>query len=380
MTGIGGKVPAARARAARDLRTVAVAVCFLALSGGVWMWLSGSAAQRREKVLASVPAFPARGQEQPSRHASAPRTSPPVAPRRVDPAPADKPVGPAREDAITSFVLKPAHNVALVHVNALLNTPLFDRIRQCMPAEWGKLMENAARIGIDLERDVDRLAVTADGMAMSGFFDGKPIARNIAGSWPDREQREYRGQTIWLSHGVGIAQVGNLLVLGPPDSMDKLLDRVLDPAPQGTDPQDIYGDVFMRTDLSDLRDSAGGGVPPDALGAVLDGLSNVTVRANVWDMVALSVEGKPHAGRSVHDLAGMARGMISLASEQLDPNDVELATLAELAKVTSSTEALNIDLALPVNDVFDKLHFPCPSAAASRQRRDEVGPVSRDSR
>lgn len=261
---------------------------------------------------------------------------------------------------MTSFVLQPSHNVALVHVNALLNTPLFDRIRQCMPAEWDKMTEGAAQLGIDLERDVDRLALTADGMAMSGFFDGKPIARNIARSWPDPEERAYRGRPIWVSRYSGIAQIGNLLVIGSRDSMDKLLDRALDPAPENGDPQDVYGDVFMRSDLSDLRGSGERG-NPGVMSAILDGLSGVTVRANVWDTVALSVEGKPQPGRSVNDLAGMARGAIALAREQVDPSNVELATLAELAKVSGSGEALNVDLALPMNDLFEKLHFPCPA-------------------
>ena len=233
-------------------------------------------------------------------------------------------------------------------------------------------------MGVDLERDVDRLAVSADGMAMSGFFEGKPIARTIAGYWPDAEERPYRGQSIWISRHAGIAQVGNVVVAGTADSMERLVDRALDPPPQGADPNDVYGDVFMRSDLTDLRRSAGGSSDP--VQAMLDGLSGVTVRANVWDMVALSIEGKPQAGRSVADLAAMARGAISLAREQLDPSEVELATLAELAKVTGSGEAVNIDLALPMNDIFDKLHFPCPGAQGTAQAQDQSGSASRDRR
>lgn len=373
MTLVPRKSPA-RGRLARDLRTGAVAVCVLALSGAVWMWMSRSAADLRAQVIASVPAFPARGQKQPSRTASPGR----AAPRRADPPLAREPARPATQDAITSFVLKPAHTVALVEVNALLNTPLFDRIRRCIPAQWGNLTEGAAKIGVDFERDVDRLAVTEDGIAMSGFFEGKPLARNIARSWPELEEVEYRGHPIWFSRGMGIAQVGNLLVAGPSGSMDKLLDRALDPAPEGADPQEVYGDVFMRSDLSDLRGTETGTGKPDAVRATLDGLSGVTVRANVWNMVALSVEGKPRSGHSANDLAEMARGALSLAREQLDPGDVELATLAELAKVNNSDDALSIDLALPVNDIFDKLHFPCPGPQTSG--RDHLGTVSRDPR
>lgn len=353
--------PPRRERTLRDLRTAAVALCLLAISGSVWMWMSRGAADRREKVLAGVPEFPVRGQRGDIRP-SGPR-SPRPAPPAVAAVPAAEQAGPARKlDAMTSFVLKPSKNVALIHVNALLNTPLFDRIRQCMPAQWAGFTDGAAKMGLDLERDVDRLAMSSDGMAMSGFFEGKPIARNIAQQMPEMTERTYRGQSIFTSRGGGIAQVGSLLLAGPADSMEALLDRALDPAPTAADPEDIYGDVFMRTDLSDLRASGDGAATPDAVRALLDGLSGVTVRANVWDTVALSVEGKPQAGRSVGDLAAMARGAISLVRDQLDPGEVELATLAELAKVSSAKDALNIDLALPVNDLFDKLHFPCPGA------------------
>jgi hypothetical protein len=375
MTALPPRASAARERTARDLRTAAVAACVLVLSGVAWVWMSRNAVERRERVLSSVPAFPARGQEQQSRRPPAGDSGRPVPPRRVDLPPPGGPVRAAKADPMTSFVLQPAHDVALVHVNALLNTPLFDRIRQCMPAEWGKMTEETAQLGIDLERDLDRVAVTADGMAMSGFFDGKPIARNIARDWPDLEEREYRGQPIWLSRHGGIAQIGNLVVMGPRGSMDKLLDRALDPAPEGADPQDVYGDLFMRSDLSNLR-GRGEGANPDVMGAILEGLSGVTVRANVWDMVALSVEGKPQPGRSVNDLSGMARGAIALAREQLDPSNVELATLAELAKVSGSGDSLNVELALPMNDIFDKLHFPCPAPEQGSASRDPSSRLS----
>ena len=96
-------------------------------------------------------------------------------------------------------MLKPAPYVALVHVNALLNTPLFARIKECVPVGWRQVTESMEQLGIDVERDVDRVAMMADGMALSGFFEGKPIARNIASQWSEVEERSYRGQTLWMS-------------------------------------------------------------------------------------------------------------------------------------------------------------------------------------
>jgi hypothetical protein len=225
------------------------------------------------------------------------------------------------------------------------------------------MSKGSSDLGIDFERDIDRIAVATDGIAMSGFFEGKPIVQTIVAHEGGYEERQYRGNTIWMSQSGGFAQIGNLVLWGPPESMERLVDRAIDPAPEGADPEDIYGDIFVRTDLAGRSARANATM----LDAVLAGLNGVTVRANVWDMVALSVEGTPQAGRSVTDLAALARAALSVARQQLDPNDVELATLADLAKVSSSDGALKLDLALPMNDVFDKLHFPCPGAKKVEQ-------------
>jgi len=346
------------ARNRRDARTVVLALLLLGVCGGLWVWLSSGAGERREKMLATIPAFPERGQEDKPRRAQGGPAAPRPPARSIE---VVKPAAPKKIDPITSFVLAPAPTVALIHVNALLNTPLFARIKECLPTRWGEVNQRMEDMGIDLERDVDRVAMVGDGMAMSGFFEGKPIAEAMANKWPDHQTRTYRDSQVYSSGRTAVAQVGNLIIVGRAEGMDAMLDRALDPPAAGTDSGDIYGDIFMRSDLSSFQsEGKRGSDQRDAMQAILDGMKGMTVRANVWDSVALSVEGKPKDGKSVGDLARMARGAISLAREQLDPSDVELSTLAELAKVAGSKDALNVDLALPANDLFDKLHFPCP--------------------
>src|SRR5205085_5170165 len=106
------------------------------------------------------------------------------------------------------------------------------------------------------------------------------------------ETHLHRGQTVYTSSALAAAQLGNLVIVGEPASIDRLIDRAVDPPPAGADPQDIYGDVFLRSDLSEIRDSQG---PRTAADALLRQLAQVTARANVWDSVALSIEGKPQA-------------------------------------------------------------------------------------
>jgi hypothetical protein len=260
---------------------------------------------------------------------------------------------PAR-DGLTSFALSgESANVGVVHVNALFNTPLFERLRQCMPEEFAQIEAGGAGLGVDLTRDLDRVAITSSGVAMSGFFEGKPVAAAIAGS--SARSEDYRGATLFSRPSGCVAQSGNLVLMGRGDDCRPLVDAALTPAPP--DAQDtIYGDVFFRTDLSALR----GQGAPDELRALVDGLSGVTVRANVWDSVALTVEGTPAAGQNVRDLEQMARGAIALVKSQLDDDQVEVRALADLAKVGRDAHVLQVDLALPAQDLFDKLHFPCP--------------------
>src|SRR5438132_2779654 len=91
-----------RQRTVADLRTLAIAAAVLAAAGAVWMWMSKSAAERRESVLAGVPAFPAPGQEPRARGASTADPSRPFPPQGLHPAPANEALPPARLDPMTS--------------------------------------------------------------------------------------------------------------------------------------------------------------------------------------------------------------------------------------------------------------------------------------
>ena len=361
----------------RDLRAALIAVLLLLACGALWVWTSSDARDRRQAALSSVPDFPSRGQ--PASHArrplaQAPRLPPPPVLR----ADAGQPPPPRqRIDSMTSFVLHPAHTIGVVNVNALLNTPLFAKIKECLPLRFERIAEQSSRLGIDFERDLDRVALFEGGVAMSGFFAGKPVAESIAAAAGQPTSTEtYRGTTIYSSQRFAVAQIGNVVVQGSTDQIRGLVDRVLDPPPASADPQDVYGDVFLRSDLEGLREGrkSGDNSARDAMGAMLDSLGGLTARANVWDSVALSLEGTPRGGASVGELAKMARGAIQLARDQVDQEEVELSTLADLARVAGTGDELRVDLALPAKDLFEKLHFPCPGRNEPAQPRRSPGP------
>src|SRR5262249_32121407 len=200
--------------------------------------------------------------------------------------------------------------------------------------------------------DVDRFGIVPDGVAMSGFFEGKPVAQALVG--PDASSEEYRGATVWSSPRNCAAQMGNLVVSSSKSNDCRaMVDRALAPAPDDG-PDQLYGDISLRTDLEPFRQDAA----PE-LRALVESLEGLTFRANVWDSVAVSVEGAPRAGRSVSDLSQMAKGAVSVLKGQIDEDQVELKTLADLAKVSTDSGKLQIDLALPAQDLFDRFKIAC---------------------
>jgi hypothetical protein len=311
------------------------------------LWNSREARERREVTLAGVPAFPQPRQE--------PAQRKPLVSSAKLPAVKPPPQRPRqRQDGVLSFVQGSKGTVALVNVNALFNTPLAERLRRCLPKEFHDLESGVE--GLDFTRDLDRVAFTpGGGMVVSGFFEGKPAVQKFLQAGATGGSDEYRGATIVNSDGNCRAQMGNLVVFGPSGSCRDSVDRALEPTSEAA-PDEIYGDLYLRSDLEAMR---GSGTPPE-LKPLVDALSGLTLRANVWDSVALSVEGNPTSGKDARELEQMARGAMQLFKGQLGDDQVELQALAELTKVTSQDGKLSMDLALPVADLFEKLHLPCP--------------------
>ncbi|MBS2024689.1 MAG: hypothetical protein JST92_19990 [Deltaproteobacteria bacterium] len=364
-----------------DLFTLLAAVAILLVVVASWFVLSHRHEARRKEVLAGVPEFPEPKQAQRTQG-----MSDDFGLHRAQ-AEAQHPVADAgtiqskdrRVDRMDAFVLGPSHNMMLVRVNSLFNTPLYDRFKECAPEEFKDMQEGMKRLGVDPEKDIDRVAMMEGGVAVSGFFEGKPIAETITRNW-NATPTTYRGQTIYVRDGGGcLTQVGNLILTGRPRDdqqadCESLVDRVLDP-PEGN-PDDVYGDLYARSDLERFQ-SGGSAVPKDQdmLQQVLDGMNGVTMRANVWNDVAVSVEGAPKDDKKLNDLVHMARGALQLAKTQVGEDDDKLQALADLAKVSAQEGQLKIDLALPADDLFDRLDLPCPGRvqrhSSARQKAAE---------
>jgi hypothetical protein len=334
-------------------QSLLVAALLLIAIVASWWYFAGRSEEARQETLAGVPDFPTPGQVIVRRE---PNQKLPVRaqPAKAPPAPASR-----KPDRLNAFALAPGHSVSVIQVNALFNTPLFDRFHACAPKEFGEMEKSLHDRGVDLEKDIDRIAMVPGGFAINGFFDGKPIAETFAHADDGNTQKhEYRGQTIYtLPNGGCASQQGNLIVVAPAgsDGCEPLIDRTLDTSASEEQEQELYGDLYARSDLQHVAQGESGPVED-----LLNELSGVTVRANVWDDVAVSLEGTPADGDKLRDLTNMARGAVSLAKSQLGEDDDKLQALADLAKVQSEGGKLKVDLALPADELFSRMHLPCP--------------------
>ena len=344
----------------RDAFTLAAAALLLALGAGFFYLWTERARERRDLVLQGVPEFPKPGQQVTQRRAPLGKPAPAPPPKPVEtPAPAQQP----SKDRLAAFALAPTKSVAVVQINALLNTPLWARFKECAPDALREVEAVSKELGLDFERNLDRAAIVPGGVGISGFFEGKPIAERIAAKGGDYTTRDYRGQTLYTSgRGSCVAQLGTLVVAGRDENCEGLVDRALDGEAGPDASQELYGDLYARTDLSNLRAklAADGSGEADVFSTLVKQLDGVTLRANVWDQVALSVDGVPADNGNASDLSKMARAAIALAKTQIGEDDVELRTLADLAQVRSEGGKLKLDLAMSVDDLFTKLHLPCP--------------------
>lgn len=344
-----------------DVRMLSVAVILLCCVGFWWLTLSGNATRERERIRSTVPAFPQR----PAVVSTPPQTS--IA--RAAPGRNITSSQLTASPIVQRFILNSGKSgvAGMVHLNALLNAPFVRKLNQCFDT---KELEGAADggSGFQPQRDIDEVSFTDDGMLATGFFDGTPESAGF--HCPQSGDPEsYRGFTIYhcASH-VAYAGQQSAIIEGS-DNIKTLIDRATDAPPADADPGDIYGDMYWRMDTSDMGQTPGADMTETMIDAALAQLTNVRIRANVWDSVALSAEARPSENQTAQDAATSLQGVLGLVRSQINENDVETSTFAELAQVSSDGARVHMNLALPADMLADKLNNMCAESKKKRASR-----------
>lgn len=365
-----------------DLWTLAIAAGLLGLVGLWWLSLSHEAGVERDRIVAQVPAFPARGQPAHERG----RPAPPAPAVQIAMAPVPDagprpPPPPTADETVKRFLLNadPKGVSGVMHFNSLMNAPILDKLDQCFPkAEMQALTSDG---GFDFTRDIDQVAFTDKGSMLTGFFDENG-AKRLAGCEPPTSTRSYRGFTIFGCQHEAIAVQPSLVLRGAESDIEALVDQALSAPPPGSSSEDIYGDIYMRSgvDEPDPKHPPGDAVER-MLNAALSQASNVTMRANVWDSVALSVDAEPRPGQSADDLAATTNAALALVKDSIDSEDVQLTAYTDLAKIKAENGKLQVNLALPTDKLVEQLNGICKrqkEAFAAREKYRKEHPDEAD--
>jgi hypothetical protein len=301
------------------------------------------------------------------------RTLPPLPPQDGPPPPGEPPPAPAQRDPfLAALPAGPGDAVVVFEANALRHSRLGELFLRCALArDPGTFTRIEEETGIDVLKDIDRVAVAGDALVVSGFFD--------RAHW---ERLEQRGATasplgeagrLWRGPGAGgggaLASWGDqLLVLSRDEAsarraIDQLEGRA--PAQAPALPEELsYGEVYGVVPGSALRRLLGPG--QGALGERLAAAaSRVELHVDAMQDVAAVVRVEGEDGAALSELARTLGG--ALAAGRLEAKakgEGELVELLDAARVLTDDGRFSVELALP-QELLERWFERCAEQAGT---------------
>ena len=284
-------------------------------------------------------------------------------PTKPPPTPAEK----ATRDRLLRALSSPGGKGAVVmEVNALRHSPLVDALLTCREQQGGDEARGLAlmkeELGIDIREDVDRIAIDAEVLAVSGFFKDLKLP-------PELGDGDDYGDNAHLFEMAGadgdtayIARVGEDLVLTGTDQaqIKAAIDRAEGRAEagpsfqEGTVGGEVYGTVGKEMLLGLM---AGSNDPRLAVAAEI--LTTSQVRMTVDTDAALSLDLGTRTDEEASELAKVLGGVVAVArNEALSAGNSQLAGLLEQARATPDGNGVAFDVAIPGNDLLRAMGCP----------------------
>jgi len=286
--------------------------------------------------------------------------------------PAGEPVepGPKRDPLLWALPPDPSKPVVVFEANALRHSRLGELFLSCLGEGEQKAIGDLGRMGIDPLKDVDRVAVTPDGLAVSGFFDKVrwgEVFEGLAGERhgeavlyaPEDSRQDPFAAAVWRNQ---------LLLLGRDrEALRAAVDRVegrapgSPPIPDGATYGEVYGVLPGEALRALVPPGAGSG---DLARRLAEVASRVELHADAMNDVAVTarVGGDDRAG--LEDLARALGAALAVARvEARASGERELAELLDHARVARGGEGFSLELALPA-ETLERWFAGCPGRSA----------------
>jgi hypothetical protein len=275
----------------------------------------------------------------------------------------DEPAPPEKRDPFLVALPAGANDpVVVFEANALRHSRLGERFVQCALARDPRTFEKLQReIGIDVLKDVDRVAFVGDSVVVSGFFqrlDPEQLAKET-GALPERVGAAGVLYADGSGPGSGRLAAGTwrdqiVILSSDPAAVRRALDQLEGrAAPPAVElPDDIaYGEAY-------------GVIPGGALGRILhdepellaDRLAaaarRIELHVDAMEDIAAVARFQGNDAQALSDLARAMGGVLAGARLQAQvTGDRVLADLLDQASVIPGTGSFSVQVALPIDRV-----------------------------
>lgn len=280
----------------------------------------------------------------------------------------------AGRDRLTRAMSSPGKNGAvMIEVNALRHSPLVDAILECRKQQntddANGLALLKSEFGIDLTEDVDRVAMDAEVLAVSGFFSKLQLPADVGVGTAYGDGGRIFSMTTDDNKPAFMAKVGDDLMLTSTDegqlkaAIDRAEGRAEAPPsfPEGIVGGEIYGLIGPEL-LKGLVGLAG----DSPLAPFSDMLTTSALRVAVDEDAALSLDLGARSPEDADQLSRAIGGALAVARADAKNNGHdELAALLEQARVEPRGDgSIALDVAVPGKDLLRILGCPAATTTA----------------
>lgn len=336
---------------------------------------------RNEAPLNPAPAatvvFPTEMTPREQARASARRTHQlPVTPEAPEPR---APVDPL----LAILPTDPGAGAVVLEANAIRNSPLGETLLACMGGR-GQLDLMRERSGVDPLSDLDRMAITTEGVSLSGHFanaDWDAMFPDAIRSAHGDQGRVYElptsGERNLERQAIG-AWGDSMVIVGTPEEVEAAIDRLEGRGPQGTpivDASQAYGEVYgvIGGDTLAMMLGAGGDFGDEIPPELRDAASRLELHADTRSDLGVVARFQGEDPARVEELGKTFRGLLSVARARAQfEGEEDAVRLLDMAQVSQQGDG-GFDLQLAVPQTFlEEMAERCRAEHAARAERAQA--------